>query len=127
KTKKLINRALKAVEAEIDAVREKPAQDVLFDGKLRKNHPPDAFYYEFKSQNRSLRFAELIRGEMDGYDEDLELYPVEVDDKEVVLHFPHNLGASIPKVSLEWENDFVLRKLKGELKHLLGDDEKVAR
>ncbi|HEX6983456.1 MAG TPA: DEAD/DEAH box helicase [Balneolaceae bacterium] len=127
KLKELIKRALKAVEAEIDAVREKPAQDVLFDGKLRENHPGDAFYYEFKSQNKSLRFAEMIRGEMDGYEEELELYPVEVDDKKVVLHFPHNLGDSLSKVNLEWENDFVLRKLRSELKDLLDSDQKGAR
>lgn len=115
---KLLRRALKAVEAEIETVREKPARDVLFEGKRREHHPPGVFYYEFESQNSSIRFAEAIRGEMDGYDEELELYPVEVDDDTVVLHFPHNFGEQIKKVSLEWENDFVLRKLHGELEKL---------
>lgn len=115
---KLLRRALKAVEAEIETVREKPARDVLFEGKRREHHPPGVFYYEFESQNSSIRFAEAIRGEMDGYDEELELYPVEVDDDTVVLHFPHNFGEQIKKVSLEWENDFVLRKLHDELEKL---------
>lgn len=127
KLKKLIKRALKAVKAEIDAVREKPAQDVLFEGKRSKHHPADMFYYEFESQNKSLRFAEMIRGEVEGYDDEMELYPVEVDEKKVILHFPHNLGDILPKVNLEWENDFVLRKLKSELTHLLDKDQKEAR
>jgi superfamily I DNA and/or RNA helicase len=127
KIKKLINRALEAVKAEIEMVREKPAQDVLFDGKRRENHPPNTFYYEFESQNTSLRFAEAIKGEMEDYEDDLELYPVEVDDKKVVLHFPHNFGANLSKVHVEWENDFVLRKLRNELEKLLDSDQKDAR
>jgi superfamily I DNA and/or RNA helicase len=127
KIKNLIKRALEAVEAEIETVREKPAQDVLFDGELRDNHPPGAFYYEFETQNTSLRFAEVIRGEMDGYDDELELYPVEMDEEKVVLHFPHNFGKTLSKVSLEWENDFVLRKLRSELEKLHSSDEEAAR
>src|SRR5699024_4120491 len=106
KVKRLIERALGAVNAEIEAVREKPAQDVLFDGALSDHHPPGVFYYEFKSSNTSLRFAEIIRAQMDGYDEEFELYPVEISDEKAILHFPHNFGDSLPKVTLEWENDF---------------------
>lgn len=127
KIKKLIKRALEAVDAEIETVREKPAQDVLFDGTRREDHPPNVFYYEFESKNTSLRFAEVIQGEMEDYDEELELYPVEVNDDRIVLHFPHNFGATLPKVRVEWENDFVLRRLRMELKKLLGSDEKEAR
>ncbi len=127
KVKKLINRALDAVNAEIETVREKPAQDVLFDGKRLEHHPPNAFYYEFESQNTSLRFAEVIQGEMEDHEDELELYPVEVEDKKVVLDFPHNFGAELPKVSIEWENDFVLRRLRSELESLLASDKKEAR
>jgi superfamily I DNA and/or RNA helicase len=127
KYKKLINRVLEDVDAEIETVREKPAQDVLFDGTRREDHPPNVFYYEFESKNTSLRFAEVIQGEMEDYEEELELYPVEVNDDKVVLHFPHNFGASLPRVRVEWENDFVLRRLRMELKKLLGPDEREAR
>lgn len=127
KIKKLINRALEAVNAEIETVREKPAQDVLFDGKRREDHPPNVFYYEFESQNTSLKFAEVIQGEMEDYEEELELYPVTVEDKKVVLHFPHNFGSKVPKVRIEWENDFVLRRLRMELEKLLSKDGKEAR
>lgn len=127
KTKKLIKKAIEAVEAEIDAVREQPARDVLFDGQRREHHPPGVFYYEFTSKNTSLRFAEVIRAELEGADEELELYPVEMDDEKVVLHFPHNLGDKIPKVRLEWENDFVLRRLKWELDKLLDKQSKFGR
>ncbi|MBN2731345.1 MAG: hypothetical protein JXR26_02840, partial [Balneolaceae bacterium] len=72
-TKKLIKKAIKAVEAEIEAVREKPAQDILFEGERRPHHPPGVFYYEFESRNKSIRFAEAIRGEMEGHDDELEL------------------------------------------------------
>lgn len=126
-TKKLIKKAISAVEDEIDTVREKPAHDVLFQGKRKEHHPPGVFYYEFDSQNTSLRFAEVIRGEMEEYDKELELYPVEVGDKKVVLHFPHNFGDELPKVSLEWENDFVLRRLRRELDKLLDSGEETAR
>lgn len=126
-TKILIKKAIKAVEAEIEAVREKPAQDILFEGERRPHHPPGVFYYEFESRNKSIRFAEAIRGEMDGVDEELELYPVEVDEDKVVLHFPHNMGETIPKVRLEWENDFVLRRLKWELDKLLDASAKEPR
>ena len=127
KIKTLLKRAIEAVESEIETVREQPAQDVLFDGERREDHPPNVFYYEFESQNTSLRFAEVIQGEMEGYDEEFELYPVEVDDDKVVLHFPHNFGSSLPKVRVEWENDFVLRRLRVELEKLLSSDEKAPR
>jgi superfamily I DNA and/or RNA helicase len=127
KIKTLLKRAIEAVESEIETVREQPAQDVLFDGERREDHPPNVFYYEFESQNTSLRFAEVIQGEMEGYDEEFELYPVEVDDDKVVLHFPHNFGSSLPKVRVEWENDFVLRRLRMELEKLLSSDEDAPR
>ncbi|NGP77437.1 AAA family ATPase [Balneolaceae bacterium YR4-1] len=127
KIKKLIKKAIEAVEDEIDTVREKPAHDVLFQGKRKEKHPPGVFYYEFESQNTSLRFAEVIRGEMEDYEKELELYPVEVGEKKVVLHFPHNFGNELTKVSLEWENDFVLRRLHRELDKLLDSEEEEAR
>ncbi|GAA5521791.1 DNA2/NAM7 family helicase [Aliifodinibius salicampi] len=117
--KKLIKRALEAINAEIEAVQEKPARDVLFKGVRSEHHPPGVFHYEFESKNTSLRFAEVIRAEIEGYDEEFELYPVEITDEKAVLHFPHNFGDTLPKVSLEWENDFVLRKLRMELDKLL--------
>lgn len=127
RTKKLIERAIEAVESEIETVREKPAQDVLFDGKRKENHPPGVFYYEFESQNTSLRFAEVIRGEMEDYEKELELYPVEVNEDKVVLHFPHNFGKTLKKVNLEWENDFVLRRLRSQLEQLLDAESAEAR
>lgn len=125
--KKLIKKAIEAIEDEIDTVRERPAHDVLFQGVRKEKHPPGVFYYEFDSQNTSLRFAEVIRGEMEDHEDELELYPVEVGDKKVVLHFPHNFGNELKKVSLEWENDFVLRKLHLELDKLLDSDKEKER
>ncbi len=117
----MLSRSTEAVESEIEAVREKPSREVLFEGSRREHHPPGVFYYAFKTRNTSLRFAEVIRGEMEGYDKEMELYPVEFGDGEVVLQFPHNFGETVDKVSLEWENDFVLRRLLGELEKLSDD------
>lgn len=127
KIKKLIEQALEAVSAEIEAVREKPAREVLFDGVLSDHHPPGVFYYEFKSKNTSLRFAEIIRGQIEGYEEEFELYPVEISDEKAILHFPHNFGDSLPKVNLEWENDFILRRLRTELQKILDTDDRQMR
>ncbi|MDZ7772378.1 MAG: AAA domain-containing protein [Balneolaceae bacterium] len=125
--KKLLTRSIEAVESEIDTVREKPSRDVLFGGRRREHHPPGVFYYVFETRNTSLRFAEEIRGELEGYDEELTLYSVEHGEREVVLEFPHNLGETIEKISLEWENDFVLRKLRGELEYLSENEEAQER
>lgn len=125
--KKLIKQAITAVEAEIEAVREKPSHDVFFDGKRSEHSPLDEFHYEFKTQNRSIRFADVVRGTMDGVDEELELYVVEAKEKKVTLHFPHNYGEAIQSVHLEWENDFVLRRLKSELEYLYNTEHKTYR
>lgn len=119
---KLLGRAADAVDSEIEAVREKPSREVLFGGNRREHHPPGVFYYAFETRNTSLRFAEVIRGEMEGYDKEMDLYPVEFGDGEVILQFPHNFGETVDKVSLEWENDFVLRRLRGELEKLSDDE-----
>lgn len=126
-TKKLIKQAISAVEAEIEAVREKPSQDVFFDGQRSEHSPPEEFYYEFKTQNRSIRFADVVRGEMDGVDEELELYVVETKEEKITLHFPHNYGETIQSVHLEWENDFILRKLRSELEYLYDTERKTYR
>ena len=118
---------MEAVEAEIEAVRQKPSRDVLFDGKKKSQHAGDAFYYEFESQNTSLRFAEVIRAEMDELDREMEVLPVEYEEDTVVLDFPKNLGEHIAKVQLEWENDFVLRRLLGELDKLADNPESTER
>ncbi len=125
--KKLIKQAVGAVEAEIEAVREKPSQDVFFNGKRDDHSPPEEFYYEFKTQNRSIRFADAVRGEMDEAEKELELEVVEVAEKKVNLSFPHNYGETIYSVHLEWENDFILRKLKAELEYLEDTNRKEYR
>lgn len=116
--KKRIKQAITAVEAEIEAVREKPSQDVFFDGERNAKSPSDEFHYDFKTQNRSIRFADVVRGEMEGVEKPLDINVVETKEKKVTLHFPHNYGETIHSVHLEWENDFILRKLKSELEYL---------
>ncbi len=126
-TRQLICKAIDAVDDEIEAVREQPSQDIFFNGKRQEHHPPEAFYYEFESDNRSIRFAEVIRAELEGTEDPLEVHPVEVEDHKIVLEFPHNLGEAIPRVLLEWENDFVLKCLQRELKFLKDRDRKTER
>ncbi|MFW6157532.1 MAG: hypothetical protein ACOC4S_01685, partial [Balneolaceae bacterium] len=114
----LIDKMLSAVEAEIEAVRERPARDVLFGGNRKNDHPPGSFYYEFNTQNTAFKYAEVVEAELEGVDKALEIHPVEIGEKTVIFDFPHNVGETIEKVSLEWENDYVLRRLYHQLERL---------
>lgn len=125
KINNLIQEALKAIEAEIEAVREKPSQDVLLDGEKSDRQPPGEHYYEFETRNQSIQYAELIKAELD--DEDLEIHPVEFDDDTLILNFPGDMGATIDRMKVEWENDFVLRKLNEALGRLIDADDEIAK
>lgn len=125
KLDKILKKAIKSVESEIEAVREKPSQDVLFEGGRKENHPPGEYHYVFKTNNSSIRYAEEIKAELDDVEKEIIIHPVEMEDDEITLNFPDNHGPQIKKVELEWENDFVLRKLHDELIKLKEADQEV--
>lgn len=109
--RKVLKQAIAAIEKEIEAVRETPSTDVLFSGELEKIS--GECIYTFESQNKGLKFAEVIRAKLDG--KELKVHPVEFKDKKVRLEFPENLGSTIGEVYLEWENDYVLKKMEEHL------------
>ena len=109
--KKVITQALEAIAQEIEAVRETPSTDVLMNGELEKIS--GEYIYTFDSHNQGLKFAEEIRAKMDG--KDFKVQAVEFKDKKVRLEFPENKGSKIDEVYLEWENDYVLKKMQEHL------------
>ena len=116
--KKVLQQAIDAIEKEIVAVRETPSTDVLFNGTLEKIS--GEFIYTFETQNKGLRFAEEIRAKIDS-----KVNPVEFKDKKVRLEFPENVGSKVKEVFLEWENDFVLKKMEEHLFKLQDKAEEI--
>ncbi|MEX2603187.1 MAG: AAA domain-containing protein [Gracilimonas sp.] len=119
--KKVLKQAIEAIEKEILAVRETPSTDVLFNGELEKIS--GEFIYTFETQNKGLRFAEEIRAKIDS--KEFKVHPVEFKDKKVRLEFPENVGSKIGEVFLEWENDFVLKKMEEHLFKLQDKADKI--
>lgn len=119
--KKVIQQAIDAIEKEILAVRETPSTDVLFTGELEKIS--GEYIYTFESQNRGLRFAEEIRAKVDS--KEYKVQVVEFKEKKVRLEFPENVGSRVDEVFLEWENDFVLKKMEEHLFKLQDKAEEV--
>lgn len=119
--KKVLQQAIDAIEKEIVAVRETPSTDVLFNGTLEKIS--GEFIYTFETQNKGLRFAEEIRAKIDSKEH--KVNPVEFKDKKVRLEFPENVGSKIKEVFLEWENDFVLKKMEEHLFKLQDKAEEI--
>lgn len=112
--KKIITQAIQAIQKEIEAVRETPSTDVLMSGHLEKTS--GEFLYTFESHNQGLKFAEEIKAKMKG--KEYKVYAAEFKEQKVKLEFPENVGDKIDEVFLEWENDFVLRKMEEHLRTL---------
>ncbi|MFD2532856.1 DEAD/DEAH box helicase [Gracilimonas halophila] len=119
--KKVLQQAIEAIEKEIVAVRETPSTDVLFNGTLEKIS--GEYIYTFETQNKGLRFAEEVRAKIDSKEH--KVNPVEFKDKKVRLEFPENVGSKIEEVFLEWENDFVLKKMEEHLFKLQDKAEEI--
>lgn len=115
----LIDQAIEAVEKEIEAVLEKPSHDVLQHGEKVDSKTGKEHHYKFESGNPSLRFAEVFDAAINGKSYTADL--VDVHEQDVILGFPENLGQEIKEVELEWENDFILRKVRDELFRLKQD------
>lgn len=113
--KDLISKAISALEKEIEAVREKPSSDVLFNGTKQKvSHGTDGETdYKFETNNQSIKFAEEIRALVG--DKEMTVHPIAFENSELILRFPKNQGDLISEVHLEWENDFILKRTLNEL------------
>lgn len=115
---KLVDAAETAIESEIEAVRERPSTDVLSGGRKVKSPSAEEVHYRFETTNPSLRFAELCKAILP--DEEVTIYPVDTGEEAIVFRFPKDFGEAIPEVELEWENDFVLKRIRDALSGVLG-------
>lgn len=119
----LLHAAETALEAEIEAVREKPSTDTLLNGELKKSGATDHYDYLFDCQNPSIRFAEEIKAQIG--EKSLTVHPVQFEENTVLLRFPEKVGTRIDRADLEWENDFVLKRTLSEIITLSDGDEEV--
>ena len=113
---RLIKKAIEAVEKEIEAVRERPSQDILYDGERQPSHFSDTHHYLFKTNRESIRYADTVTATIEEEEQIAE--PVDFSDKGVVLSFDEDMGELIAVAEVEWENDFVLRRLREQLLEL---------
>ena len=110
--KETIQRAISAIEKEIKAVRETPSNDILLNGEKEKR--AGHHIYVFESTNQGLRFAEEIKARI-GINKEQKVEEIDFKDGKVWLEFDEDEGPNIEEVYLEWENDFVLRKVEEHL------------
>lgn len=121
-----LERSIRAVDAEIEAVRLRPARDVLVDGRLKpQKEPTHGASYVFPSTQQGLKFAEAVKVTMETAVVDASV--VDSDDESVTLHLPEDIGEEILRLDVEWENDFVLRKLREQLGRIQDDQDEVLR
>ena len=107
-----IQKAISAIEKEIEAVRETPSNDVFHNGeKLKKK---GHHIYVFETNNQGLRFAEEIKARI-GLNKEQKVEAVDFGDGKVSLEFEQDEGKVIEEIYLEWENDFVLRRIEDHL------------
>lgn len=113
----LLKECLFALDAEIDAVRERPSQDTFESGTYLPRKDKDEHDYSFKSNHTGLRFAEIIRARY--ADKSYDVSYVDAKDDEIILRFPEHLGPQLGNIDLEWENDFVLRRMQDQLRLII--------
>jgi len=120
-TKNRLEEAIHAIEAEITAVLKKPNTETLTNGQLQSSKTETSLYkYHFQTRTLSLRYVEEVRW-MDS--ETLVLLPLTTINEDVVeLRFDTSMEARIDHIKIEWDNDFVLRKIKDNLKRLMAQD-----
>lgn len=116
----LLSACLEALDAEIETVRLRPSEDVLYGGQKEKGGG-EHYRYRFASTNNSLRYAEEITAELGGVVHAGVL--LEFDEKEVTLGFDHNFGPSVAELNIRWENDFVLRRLQDKLHRISSNED----
>lgn len=122
-TKELIRQASRALESEIETVREKPSTDTLFNGQRVDGLASGATDYQFTSYQPSIRFAEEIVATTGG--KSVTVHPLSFKENVVVLRFPENVGERIDQVDLEWENDFILKRTLSEIEKLEDADKEI--
>lgn len=108
----MIQKAISAIEKEIEAVRETPSNDVLMNGVKEKK--AGHHIYVFETTNQGLRFAEEIKARVLGGTEQ-KAEEIDFKDGKVWLELEKDQGKTIDEIYLEWENDYVLKKMEEHL------------
>jgi len=122
----ILERSIRAVDAEIVAVRARPARDVLTDGRLKpRKESVHGARYVFPSTQQGLKYAEAVKVTVGSGV--LEASVTETDDESVTLQLPEDMGERIDRLDVEWENDFVLRKLRDQLGRIQDEQDEVLR
>ncbi len=116
-----VSEALQALDLEIEAVLQNPSSEVLLNGEYQPRSGSDEqFDYKFRTATQSLRFVESVKT-TDG--ETVVSLPVVTTDADyVTVRFDHDKGEVIKDLPIEWENDFVLRKVREALVRLTAKD-----
>lgn len=114
----LLEQAARALESEIETVREKPSTDILIGGTLeRHSDTAEGADYRFETSQSAIRFAEEIKARSG--EKEWLVRPVFFDKNEILLRFPEGLGEKIDELHVEWENDFILQKTLQEIVRLM--------
>jgi len=112
-----VTEALQALDLEIEAVLQNPSSEVLVNGEYQPRSGSNEQYdYKFRTATQSLRFVESVKTAID--DKVVSLPVVVADAEFVTLRFDHDKGEVIKDLAIEWENDFVLRKVRETLVRL---------
>lgn len=117
-TKNRLEEALEAIDAEISAVLKKPNTETLTNGFLQASKSEASLHkYHFQTRTLSLRYVEEVRW-LEA--ETISILPISViNDDTIELRFEESMGARIDQIKIEWDNDFVLRKIREYIKRLL--------
>lgn len=119
-----ITEAMQALDLEIEAVLQNPSSEVLANGEyLPRSGTDEQFDYRFRTLTQSLRFVENVK--VTEGDEVVAIPVIHTDAEYITLRFDHDLGAEIKELAVEWENDFVLRKVRETLARLLAKDAEI--
>jgi hypothetical protein len=122
----ILERSIRAVDAEIVAVRARPARDVLTDGRLKpRKESVHGARYVFPSTHQGLKYAESVKVTIGSAI--WEVSVSDTDDASVTLQLPEDIGERIDRLEVEWENDFVLRKLRDQLGRIEDDQDEELR
>ncbi|MGM0506459.1 MAG: AAA domain-containing protein, partial [Bacteroidota bacterium] len=112
-----IEKGIRALKAEIDAVREFPATDRLSGGELvGPTGEKGEHDYRFQCSQPSIRFAEELRIRVG--EKERTAVPLEYEKGELILRTDEVLSGDLDDLPVEWENDFVLQRTLRELERL---------
>lgn len=103
-----IEKAISALESEIEAVKKRPSKEILYSGELKERNGAKDFYVKFDHVIQSLKFVESCKATIG--DKEFKVKPIDIEENSMTLSFDSMPKMGFEKVNLEWENDFILKK-----------------